>query len=255
MNFIITAVTDAGIEKKVNQDSMLVKNMSLGEKKFVMAVLCDGMGGLSMGEVASASVVNIFNRWIHTKLADLIQNGVDQEALRSQWEGLIAEIHEKIMEYGRQHQVKLGSTLVAMLLTGDKYYILNVGDSRAYEIGKKLTLLTEDHTLVAKEVSQGILSAQDARKDRRRHILLQCIGASSVVYPAMYIGDTRKDTVYMLCSDGFRHELSENEILESLSVSDMTDVEKMRERAEELIAVNKERKERDNISVLLIRTY
>lgn len=64
MNYIGTAVTDIGISKKTNQDSVCVK-IAESEKhgQVAMVVLCDGMGGLAKGELASATVIRAFSKW------------------------------------------------------------------------------------------------------------------------------------------------------------------------------------------------
>ena len=63
MNFLVSSETDIGISKKTNQDSHVVRIYSTPIGRVVMAVLCDGMGGLSKGEVASASLVRAFCNW------------------------------------------------------------------------------------------------------------------------------------------------------------------------------------------------
>ena len=145
--------------------------------------------------------------------------------------------------------------MTVMLLTSERYYILNVGDTRAYEICERVTVLTKDQTVVAREVEQGILTEEQAKTDSRRSVLLQCIGASDDVYPEMFFGDTKLNAVYMLCSDGFRHEITEDEIYSYLNPGVMTDENGMKHNMDTLIEINKQRKERDNISVVSIRTF
>ena len=91
--------------------------------------------------------------------------------------------------------------------------------------------------------------------DDRRNVLLQCVGASDDVYPDMFFGDTHDNAIYMLCSDGFRHEISADEIFEKLNPNVNLDENMMNTHSEELIELNKARKERDNISVALVRTF
>ena len=64
MEYIVSAATDVGISKNTNQDSFSIKRLDTKLGKIVVAVLCDGMGGLSKGEVASATVIDAFNKWI-----------------------------------------------------------------------------------------------------------------------------------------------------------------------------------------------
>ncbi|MEE3458276.1 MAG: serine/threonine-protein phosphatase, partial [Candidatus Faecousia sp.] len=63
MNYIVTANTDIGISKNTNQDSVSLKVMNTPQGRMALAVLCDGMGGLAKGEVASASLLRAFDRW------------------------------------------------------------------------------------------------------------------------------------------------------------------------------------------------
>ena len=71
----------------------------------------------------------------------------------------------------------------------------------------------------------------------------------------MFFGETKLNATYMLCSDGFRHEISEEEIFEYLNPSMMMDADGMKRNMNALIELNKQRQERDNISVITVRTF
>lgn len=255
MNFIISATTDIGLTKSTNQDSYNVRVMTTKQGRIVLAVLCDGMGGLSKGEVASASVVNAFCKWAESKLPAMCDKGITDSDIRADWERIVTEYNEKIKVYAASCGTNMGTTLTALLLTEERYYIINVGDTRAYEIADKVTVLTKDQTVVAREVELGYLTIEQAEQDARRNVLLQCVGASEVVYPDMFFGDTKLNAVYMLCSDGFRHEITENEIYQYLNPDVMLDADGMKRNMDTLIEFDKERQERDNISVISIRTF
>lgn len=255
MDFIIQAVTDIGNVKETNQDSMSVKCLSTCQGNMVFAVLCDGMGGLSKGEVASAAVVKAFEQWMWHKLPELARFPIDETVIKSQWEEVLQEQNREIQAYGRRTGCSMGTTAVALLLTQERYYIMNVGDSRAYELQTKLCQLTEDQTLVAQEVRKGILTEEQAKTDARRSVLLQCVGASDNIFPAMYSGEIKKDAVYFLCSDGFHHEISEEEIAYYLQPAVLSDAQAMVKNGTYLISLDKQRQERDNISLVMIRTY
>lgn len=255
MNFIVSATTDIGLTKSTNQDSYSLKVFSSPKGKMVFAILCDGMGGLSKGEVASASVVNAFNKWAETKLPILSQSTIEDNEIRTDWVRIATEYNEKIKTYGAQCGTSMGTTVTAMLLTDTRYYIINVGDTRAYEISDVITVITKDQTVVAREVELGNLTPEEAEHDARRSVLLQCIGASDEVAPDMFFGDTKLNATYMLCSDGFRHEISEEEIYEHLNPSMMMDADGMKHNMDVLIELNKQRQERDNISVITVRTF
>jgi len=68
VKFIAAADTDVGLVKDTNQDSLLIKHASYDGGEVMMAVVCDGMGGLSHGEVASATVIKDFDRWFREEL-------------------------------------------------------------------------------------------------------------------------------------------------------------------------------------------
>ena len=69
MKYIVAAETDIGITKKVNQDSVCVKNAETKQGKAALVMVCDGMGGLSKGELASAEVIRSFSDWFDYELA------------------------------------------------------------------------------------------------------------------------------------------------------------------------------------------
>ena len=140
MDFIVSAVTDIGLTKSTNQDSYLVRRFKTQQGNVTLAVLCDGMGGLAKGEVASASVINAFKNWSDTRLPQLCESGIDQNVLQAEWCDIAVSFNRKIQDYAKSYGTNMGTTLVAILLTETRFYIINVGDSRAYEIASQLNL-------------------------------------------------------------------------------------------------------------------
>ena len=251
---MISAKTDVGLTKRTNQDSMTVKVIHTRQGEMVFAIVCDGMGGLQKGEVASATVIRAFERWVYQELPLLCKDLITDEKIREQWEKIIFEQNEVMKAYGTRCGIRLGTTVVAMLFTQERYYLLNVGDSRAYELTKNVCQLTKDQTFVAREVELGNMTQEQAKQDPRRNVLLQCVGASEEVYPDFFFGKVKENAVYLLCSDGFRHEISAEEIYEKLNPQVLWEDDAMQKNSMELIALNKARQERDNSSVVLIRT-
>lgn len=255
MNYIIAADTDIGIKKSTNQDALSVKKFRTNTGNMVFAVLCDGMGGLSKGELASSEVIRAFNEWLANEFSGRCSTQEDFELIKSQWTRVIDNENRKIGSYGRQMAIHLGTTVVAMLLTDNGYLAMNVGDSRAYEIGEGLVQITKDQSVVAQEIEMGKLTEEEALKDSRRNVLLQCVGASETVVPAFYQGETKSNHVYMLCSDGFVHEIRREEIYAWLSPMASVDKNSMAANIRNLIELNKSRYEQDNISVVAVKTF
>lgn len=252
MRFIATADTDIGISKDTNQDSILIKHGSADDCEVLMAIVCDGMGGLSKGELASATVIRAFSNWFDEELPFELEN-VDMQVIGAKWSLMLKELNVKILEYSNNTGGEgMGTTFSGILFVGDKYVIAHVGDTRVYHIGSAITKLTTDQTFVAREISRGTLTVEQAKSDKRRNLLLQCIGASKVVEPQVICGTAEKGA-YMLCSDGFRHEVTENEMYESLNPINLMNKDAMHNNAKYLIEQAKRREEKDNISVILIK--
>ncbi|MCY1713970.1 PP2C family protein-serine/threonine phosphatase [Caproiciproducens galactitolivorans] len=253
MRVLAASCTDAGTKRKINQDSFCIKAADTPYGEIVMAAVCDGMGGLLKGEVASASVVNAFSKWFEAELPSQIAKK-DIHAIQYRWNQIIQEQNRKIAAYGRERNIQLGTTLTVLLLLEERFFIIgHVGDSRAYVIHDKIEIMTEDQAIVGREVKRGIMTAQQAEADPRRNMLLQCIGASKVLVPQFVAGRPVPDAVYMLCTDGFRHVLTENEILEAFSPCVLKTEMIMEQKAKELVARNKHRGETDDITVLLMK--
>ena len=252
MHFIATADTDIGISKSTNQDSILIKHAKVEGEEILLAVVCDGMGGLSKGELASATVIRAFDKWFDEELPYELEN-IDMQVIGAKWSLLLKELNAKILEYSSQNNLEgVGTTFTGVLFVDDKYVVGHVGDTRLYHIGATLNQLTTDQTFVAREISRGTMTLEEARTDKRRNLLLQCVGASRVVEPQLIYGETKKGA-YMLCSDGFRHEISEAEIYESLNPVNLMNKDTMHNNTKYLIEQVKNRGERDNISVILIK--
>ena len=254
MNVLTAVCTDIGTKKDTNQDSLCVKVAETDLGKVVMAVICDGMGGLAKGEIASASVVEAFSRWYDNELPLQLQNYKPDE-IRARWEEIIPDMNLRIAEYEKSIGVQLGTTLSVLLLIDNKaLFIGHVGDSRVYEIDdREAKVLTTDQTVVANEVRLGRMTPEQAAVDPRRSVLLQCIGASRVVNPDYLMGTPAEGKVYMLCSDGFRHLVTPAEIASMFAPRNLVDEADMEERITALIEENKKRGETDNITALLLK--
>ena len=255
LDFLVSAYSDIGIRKETNQDSVLVEVAGYGQERIAFAMICDGMGGLDRGELASATVIRAFADWFQNELPQLLSHGFSGEVLQAQWQTILTEQDRKIAAYGKLNGISLGTTVVGILIYRERYYTVNVGDSRVYCIDSGITCMTKDQSLVQREVDAGRMTPQQANVDKRRNILLQCVGASEYMEPAYTSGQVMPGQVYMLCSDGFRHIITEDEMYERLQPERLQTERDMLENAAYLTEMNKQRREEDNISVALVKTY
>ena len=254
MDFITMAVSSVGNVKEVNQDYYFFEQGRTERGNIVFAILCDGMGGLQQGEFASKTVVEAFKAWGKEHLADYAQGEFVDAEIRREWTELVNRCNQFLHAYGRERGISLGTTLTVLLMTEERYYIMNIGDSRAYALEAGIRQLTRDHTVVQREVDLGKLSAYDAEKDSRRNILLQCIGASDQIYPDFFFGAPEPKATYLLCSDGFRHEVSGEELYQVLQRNRRESLEDLESALKILLRWNLERQERDNLTAIAIST-
>ncbi len=255
MRFSAVYNTDVGIKKKTNQDSLAIKIAETPDGQALFSLVCDGMGGLAKGEVASKEVICAFCDWFDRQFAEMVNNGSFSEgALKYQWLHLAVDMNEKIKEYGERNGIMLGTTISAILMYRGRYYIVHVGDSRIYQMSSVVQQLTADQTLVAREIAAGRLTPEQAETDSRRSVLLQCIGASPVVEPDFVAGDILAGATYMICSDGFRHKISNDEMMSKIGPAACGTEAEMEDGCKFLTELVKYRKETDNITVVLIKT-
>jgi PPM family protein phosphatase len=169
LHYLVTADTDIGIQKSTNQDSTCIKHARTSLGEIVMAVICDGMGGLAKGELASATVVRTFSDWFHKELPFELA-APDLQVIGGKWEMMLKDLNHRILEYGRANGCSLGTTFTGILMVQDQYVVVHVGDSRVYYLGSDLCQLTEDQTVVGREVRSGRMTEEQAKKDSRRNV-------------------------------------------------------------------------------------
>ena len=253
-NFLTIVHTDVGTRRKTNQDSILLETADTDYGQVLLGVICDGMGGLAKGEVASAILIKAFSNWFHREFPRLLYRGIGANDVRKSWRDLLLEQNQKISDYGAGGNFSLGTTATALLLAGNVYYVVNVGDSRVYYLGEEgIEQITVDQTFVQKEIDGGRMTVDEAKMHPKRNMLLQCVGASSALKPDFYTGEYEPDSVLMMCSDGFCHMIQPGEFHSRLKPGCLTMEEKMKEAAIYFAELNKSRGEEDNMSVVLIR--
>lgn len=253
MNYITAAVTDVGTVKTTNQDSLLIKSANTKIGKIVLSIVCDGMGGLSSGEIASATVINTFNNWFMNELPNLIDDNFSPDIVENSWTKIIKEQNRIIMNYGNNKAISLGTTVCGILITEKWYCVVNVGDSRCYMLNDSFTQITKDQTLVQREYEAGRITLNDIKTDPRRSVLLQCVGCNNEVTPVYCSGKTEILSSFVLCSDGFRHKIDESEIYNALNPNVINEKQDAVNNITYLINENKNRGETDNITALFVQ--
>ena len=162
-------------------------------------IVADGMGGHAAGEVASEMAVQIVQREL-APVADLegeevakLVGGTLRKANRAIHDRTLTEVDKQGM----------GTTASVLLISGARYLIGQVGDSRIYLMRDgTLSQITKDHSYVQEQVDAGFLTPEQARYHPYSNVITRCVGASPDVEPDVYRGEARTGDLFLVASDG-----------------------------------------------------
>jgi len=243
-------VTDVGRVRTNNEDCFRIV------APLHLFVLSDGMGGEAHGEVASTlAVETVVQHCVDgQKNAAVTLYGEQQPGWSDKTQRLSSAAHlanKKIFESAHEHpdQQGMGATLTAAWIDGSRLSIAHVGDSRAYLLrGGSLQQITSDHSLVAEQVRQGILTPAEAEQSEMQSVLLRALGSQpDIQIDAEEHGLIARD-ILLLCSDGLTRMLIEPEIAGTLQAEpDAT------RAAQKLVELANDRGGADNITVVVVR--
>lgn len=249
MVYSFGGMSDPGM-KAVNQDCASWCLAECGGERIVLLAVCDGMGGLAHGELASAGVATEFEAWFRREISALSCRPDRMDLVRQQWDQLIGQKNAQLC----QQPAQMGTALAVLLLWEEDYLLVNVGDVRGYLLRDRLEQLSVDQSYVSNLVATGRLSREEARRHPNRNILLQCIGADDAVEPVFSAGKTRNGDIYLLCSDGLVHEIWDAEIETLLKEScRAVQGDVLQNGIEELIRRARQRGEIDDITAIAVR--
>ncbi|HNS98856.1 MAG TPA: protein phosphatase 2C domain-containing protein [Polyangiaceae bacterium] len=240
--------SDIGRFRKVNQDAYL-RDDDLG-----LYVVADGMGGHAAGEVASLEAVDTLYGMIKRGLAsmgDKLSSGITEDNARAACrlvEGAVQAATYMVFAMAELDREKsgMGTTISALLVLGNHAVIGQVGDSRVYQVrGGKAVQLTEDHTLIAWELKQGLITPEQAKHSPHKNIITRAVGNRDYVQVDTSLVELHPADRYLLCSDGLHGYLRTEEIAH-LCMSDGQSV------VENLIHIANARGGKDNITAVLV---
>ena len=254
--YIYSYATTEGIVKKVNQDALMIKIARYNDKDILFSAVCDGIGGLTGGEDASSFVISKLSEWFDADYPDILRSGKTILDARKSLDKYLHRINDAI-NICSEKSGGMGTTLTSLLVDPflDSVMIAHVGDTRLYRIYEdRIEAVTSDHSIVAEEVRRGIMTEETARFDKRQNQITNCIGAGETgrVYDYM-IQRPETDCLYMICSDGFRKMVSDEEIHRRLLPSENKNRDILKSNLEYLMKLNMERNEADNITALAVR--
>ena len=207
-------LTDKGKVRKDNQDSFIIEKCDA--KDCLVVALCDGMGGAKAGGLASQLSNKAFVSYIYAKLTSRVNRALDfQKILRdacTEANGVAYEYSQFDEEYNG-----MGTTIVGgVVKSNGNGYIINVGDSRAYHISRRLdciTQITRDHSLVEELVEYGAITKEQAKTHPQRNVITRALGSEAPVEADYFEFSLQGGDFLLLCSDGLSNIVSDEEIL------------------------------------------
>jgi len=235
-------LSDVGNHREHNEDRVLYVtpgDAAQLERRGMLAIVADGMGGHQAGEVASQMAIDTINQTYYRSEAD-----DPLRALRNAFSAANRAIHEASLAAPDLHG--MGTTGTALALQGGQAYFAHVGDSRLYQVrNSELTLLSDDQTLVMELVRAGALSLEQARNHPKKHVILRALGTqpSISVSAARVENPPQPGDRFILCSDGLHDVVADDELREAV-------VSLAPEAAcAKLVALARARDSDDNISI------
>ncbi len=236
--------TDKGLVRTTNQDSYVIASNECGD---LFCVVCDGIGGSKGGDVASSTAVRYFS----TAFSE--NRGFASEAELLKWlKTNIRKANDEIFTLSttRRQYHGMGTTMVALMLTGIGNYVVNIGDSRCYALfeNSQFAQLSEDHTLVQEMLNKHEITQEQAKNHVRKHYITNALGVwNEAKFDVMHIKD--KVDLFLLCSDGL-HGYVEDAVIEKVLKDTRLDAKKKQQRLMDLALLAGGM---DNITILLIQ--
>ena len=239
--------SDFGKVRTNNEDAMgsfIPSSRQQARSHGFLFVVADGVGGMDLGEVASATAVSVMTEqfakaqsgsMLISLLPRLIQNAN-------------AAVHDRRLEPEYRGK-NMATTLVACALRYDQAVVSHVGDSRCYLVRNgQARQVTQDHTWVNEQRKMGLISAGEIPSSDSRHVLIRSVGPEMFVSPDTTALSLQPGDVLVLCTDGLHDETDEATIARIVSQKKSAD-----ELARELVAHAVEIDGGDNTTAQVIR--
>ncbi|MWB97596.1 PP2C family protein-serine/threonine phosphatase [Agromyces seonyuensis] len=229
----VAALTDPGLKRKVNEDSVLAV-----DPVFVVA---DGMGGYEAGDRASAAVVAAFREHLAGR--------PDAELVHVRDALMAADVGVQSVAAGTKRGA--GSTVSGIVLVEHEglahWLILNVGDSRVYRwYAGELEQLTVDHSLVQELVDDGSLTREEMQTQANRNVITRAIGAPDSTADSWLMPVVDGERL-LVCTDGLHSEVADEGIRATLTMNGRPE-----QAAAALVQLAKRAGGRDNITVVVL---
>jgi len=195
-----TMLTHVGRVRELNEDVVeyvLPDAAASGGRRGLFALVADGMGGHAAGEVASRLAADTIRQLFYEL------EGPPPDVLRACFEAANEAIYALSMS--DPACAGMGTTCTVLTIRDGQAFLAHIGDSRAYLLRNgTLYQLSQDHSLVAAMVRDGLMTPQEAARSPERNVILRALGTEPRVEPDIWCEGlpVLEGDVFLLCSDG-----------------------------------------------------
>ncbi len=250
------ALSNTGIVRDHNEDSLLVLDLSLNNKSLPhtcgLYIVADGMGGHAAGEVASGLAVrSTAESLLSSSLTMLldVDADFDQNWLEDMLARAVLQANEAVRREGYTRGNDMGTTITTALVIGDRALIANVGDSRTYLFrDNQLQRISRDHSLVMRLVELGQLNENDIYTHPQRNAVLRSLGDQGDIEVDLFVERLQPGDALLLCSDGQWEMTRDPEMVSIITAHDDP-----QRACQELISAANQAGGEDNITSILVR--
>lgn len=232
--------TDIGKVRMTNEDRAAAYTNVKGN---ILLIVCDGMGGQNKGEYAAQIAIDVITESFKKKQGFFSAFSAASWVYKAVWKANKAIYNES--RTNKQYE-GMGTTLSMVLIYKTKLFIVQIGDSRVYELrNHQLTQLTDDQTYVNYLYKTGKIKKEEMATHPKRHVLINALG----LFPSVEFDFQKKpylNSTILVCSDGLYNNVSENNIAGILKNDDL-----VAQKANELIALANANGGSDNIAISL----
>lgn len=244
MNFEFSSLTDSGLVRDNNEDSVAF------DAKVGLAVLADGMGGYNAGEIASAMAVTFVRTELSQWLRDSDGRTTSQNVQRA-LELCVVHANQAIYNSALSNAqfTGMGTTLVVGVFEPERVTLGHVGDSRCYLWrNRQLTQLTRDHSLLQEQLEAGLITQEQAKVATHKNLVTRALGVDGHVAVDVQEHTPLPGDIYLMCSDGLTDMIDDEHIARLLA-----DDAGLASKSRSLVQAANSAGGRDNISVVLVQ--
>lgn len=222
----VCAKTDIGKKRETNQDAFDTGYFADGT---VWAVVCDGMGGVSGGQVASSLCID--------KTVNALKRSYRENMTVNNVKNMLVSAINAANSYVFDESLKdrelkgMGTTIVAVVIVNNIAVIAHVGDSRAYIINDTIKQVTKDHSYVQLLVDNGKITPEEAENHPDKNIITRAIGIEGFVDVEVDMVDIKATDKLLLCTDGLNGYVKDDDILKLMKEYGDSSTEKLVETA------------------------